>query len=59
MKQKPKYQDPNHIKYVKDKYGPLDRNKKEIVGNPEGGKETFWILYIAGFILYIFSQLHK
>jgi hypothetical protein len=53
MKQTPKHLDQNHINYLKDKYGSLDKNKKEIVGNPNGGESSFWILYVVIMIAYV------
>jgi hypothetical protein len=33
--------------------------KRTYVGNPEGGKDLFWVLYIAFFIYIIFKGLDK
>jgi hypothetical protein len=59
MKQTPKHQDPQHIQRLRQKYGRLDRNRKEVVPNPEGGQEAFWFLYLGAMVLYIITLLNK
>jgi hypothetical protein len=59
MKHTPKHQDPEHIKRLKQKYGSLNKQRTEIVGNPEGGKEIFWVLYLTAMVIYIINIMYK
>jgi hypothetical protein len=59
MKRTPKYQDPQNLNRLKQKYGPLNKKHVDLIGNPEGGKEVFWFLYLAAMIVYIFNIMNK
>lgn len=60
MKHTPKYQDPQHIEYIKKKYGPLNRTKKkEIVPNYEGQDNIFMVFYVLTMVIYIIHLVSK
>jgi hypothetical protein len=59
MKQTPRHQDPEHIKRLKQKYGSLNTNKKEIVPHYEGQDNIFMVFYVLTMVIYIIHLVTK